>query len=65
MKTLERLKYLFICSFLFPCFYFSCLEQDQTERLLDKAGSIVEQYPDSALSILTTILFPEDLGWDF
>jgi tetratricopeptide (TPR) repeat protein len=62
MKTSECLKYLFICLFLFPWFYFSCLEQNKTELLLDKAGSIVEQYPDSALSLLATILFPEDLS---
>jgi tetratricopeptide (TPR) repeat protein/DNA-binding CsgD family transcriptional regulator len=62
MKSLERLKYLFIGLFLSPCFYFSCLEQNKTALLLDKAGSIIEQHPDSALSILTTILFPENLS---
>jgi tetratricopeptide (TPR) repeat protein len=61
MKTLDRLKYLLICSFLSPCFYSSCLERDKTEVLLDKVESIVEQHPDSALSMLNSILFPEDL----
>jgi tetratricopeptide (TPR) repeat protein/DNA-binding CsgD family transcriptional regulator len=62
MKIPECLKYLFICLFLFPCFYTSCLEQGKTGLLLDKAASILEQHPDSALSMLNTILFPEDLS---
>lgn len=52
-------RYLLLLLFLL-CF---CSKQkQQDESALNKAESIIEQYPDSSLHLLNTVLFPEDLN---
>ncbi|GHT13771.1 hypothetical protein FACS189432_02860 [Bacteroidia bacterium] len=61
MKALFPAKmYLFSCLLLAICF--SCSKSaKELETLFNQVESIVEQQPDSALALLNTILFPEDL----
>ena len=40
----------------------SCSEQKEVNDILLKVENIVEQQPDSALQLLNTVLFPEDLN---
>jgi tetratricopeptide (TPR) repeat protein len=48
---------------LFLTFIISCSKQTRAEdRIVDRTESIVEQQPDSALTMLNSILFPEDLS---
>jgi tetratricopeptide (TPR) repeat protein len=41
--------------------FYSCSKQKGVEDIISQADNIVEQQPDSALRLLKTILFPEDL----
>jgi tetratricopeptide (TPR) repeat protein len=41
---------------------FCSRQKKQDESALNKAESIIEQHPDSALRLLNTVLFPEDLN---
>ena len=40
----------------------SCSEQKEVNDILLKVENIVEQQPDSALQLLNTVLFPENLN---
>jgi len=42
--------------------FYSCSKQKGVRDVLVNAENIVEQQPDSALQLLNTILFPEDLN---
>jgi tetratricopeptide (TPR) repeat protein len=53
-------KYLVAC--LFICVCLACSKQiEQEAMVLSEVENIVEQQPDSALSLLNSILFPENL----
>jgi len=45
-----------------PLTFFSCSKQKGVRDVLVNAENIVEQQPDSALRLLNTVLFPEDLN---
>jgi len=58
-KSLALLKFLLI----FLLFSFgSCSSQKEEKNILSDAENILEQQPDSALHLLNTILFPEELN---
>ncbi|GHT58226.1 hypothetical protein AGMMS50239_02380 [Bacteroidia bacterium] len=52
--------YLIIFLILFTLF--SCSRQKGVKNIISKAENSIEQQPDSALQLLNTVLFPEDLS---
>jgi hypothetical protein len=43
-------------------FFCACSRQAKDVNILSEAENIIEQQPDSALQLLNTVLFPEDLN---
>ena len=60
---MKRLNNTFNCLFLFAIIlaFYACSRQKGAKDIIVQAENIVEQQPDSALRLLNTVLFPEDL----
>ena len=58
-----KLIYSISCKFYVLLFlaFFSCSRHTDVKEIIAQADNIVEQQPDSALKLLNTVLFPEDL----
>ena len=58
-----KLVYSISCKFYVLLFlaFFSCSRHTDVKEIIAQADDIVEQQPDSALKLLNTVLFPEDL----
>ena len=58
-KSFYSFRYVVILILLFTGY--SCSRQERTQDILVQAENIIEQQPDSALRLLNSILFPENL----
>jgi hypothetical protein len=62
-KTLKRKTYnLLNFVMILLSFSFCSKQKNDVKGILDKAENIIEQQPDSALRLLNTVLFPEELS---
>lgn len=52
----------FLLISIFLLLFYACSKQKDIENILDHAQNILEQHPDSALQLLNSVLFPENLS---